>query len=104
MTPSFDPKVLDATIQRTLHAIDEGKTKITEIAEVAIRECRSMQDELRQIEIQVADLIQEVDRLEKAYQFAKQTLSDVSRNFDTYPEEVVRTAYDRAHELQIQLS
>lgn len=103
VAPELDTKMLDHAIQATLEAIEGGKNQVYEIAESARKEGQMMRQDVVAIQKKVAETIDEVDRLEKAYRHARQKLVDVSRDFRKHSEDSIKQAYDDAHKLQIQV-
>jgi len=99
----FDTKMLDAAIQSTLTAIDEGKKQVFEIAESARKEEKALREEAHAIQKQVYETIREVERLEIAYRLARRKLVQVSQDFVGYSEEQIKQVYDDAHILQTQV-
>lgn len=99
----MEVEALDRVVQETLMALESGKEAIYDIAENARSEVERVQEELLVIQRQTLETIQEVDRLTKLEKQARLHLMTVSRDFHRYDEETVKSAYDRAMNLQVRL-
>ncbi|GLY09191.1 sensor histidine kinase [Bacillus badius] len=95
--------LLDTILKKMIVTVDQSKGELFAIAEQSRRDYESLLGELEQVRIQVHDLIDEQDELETKVRMARNRLSEVSQNFHTYSEETVRQAYEKAHNLQMQL-
>lgn len=97
-------KKLDEIIHKTIEAIEQSKTEIFEIAEMARAEYARIEVQLAAIRVETKKIIQQVD--EQDYQFlqARIRLMDVSRDFKNYSEENIRLAYEDAQEVQLGLA
>lgn len=94
---------LEKIVSETLSAIEKSKTQIYDIAENARSETHRVKNELMEIQRQVMYTIDQVDNLERLEKAARIRLMEVSRNFDSYSDEDVKQAYERARELQVKL-
>lgn len=94
---------LEKIVSETLSAIEKSKTQIYDIAENARSETHRVKNELMEIQRQVMYTIDQVDNLERLEKTARIRLMEVSRNFDSYSDEDVKQAYERARELQVKL-
>ncbi len=100
----LDINVLERIIKNTTAAIERSKEQIFAIAESAREEYRRVEAELQELRVKAAEQIQEVDRLTMADRRARHRLMQVSRDFVRYTEADIKEAYDRAAEIQSQLS
>ncbi len=103
-TKGLDIKVLDSILEKMVHTVDHSKEEIFRIGEQSRQEFVSLTDELKDIKERVGTIIDEVDKLEVHTRFARKRLSEVSSHFKKYSEEEIRNAYEKAHDLQMQLT
>lgn len=101
---TFDIGSLDVIFNRMIETISNSKGDIFAISEQSRSSFESMQKELELVRQQITVVIDEGDKLEKGTQLAKQRLVTVSKSFNNYTEEQVRSAYETANDFQIQLS
>ena len=101
--PSLDYKKMNDIISNTIEAIEKGKHEIFEIAENSRNECRSIEIELDLIKGKASKIILEVDELETIVKKSRQKLMLVSRDFNKYKEEDIKSAYEDAKDYQIKL-
>lgn len=99
----LDIASLDVIFNRMLETITNSKDDIFIISEQSRRSFEEMQDELEVVRQEIAIMINEADHLEVKSQLSKQRLVQVSKAFDNYTEEQVRSAYEIANELQTKL-
>ncbi len=103
-TKGLDSKVLDSILEKMVHTVDHSKEEIFRIGEQSRNEFVTLTDELKDIKERVGTIIDDVDRLENHSRFARKRLSEVSSHFNKYSEEEIRSAYEKAHDLQMQLT
>jgi len=103
-TKGLDSKVLDSILEKMVNTVDYSKEEIFRIGEQSRQEFLTLTDELKEIKERVGTIIDEVDRLESYSRFARKRLSEVSSQFNKYSEDEIRNAYEKAHELQMQLT
>jgi len=100
----LDIDYLNEVIKYTIDAIEAGQKEIFNIFEHARQECERIEKELQRVREQVAQTIDNVDRLVKLEKTSKFKLMTVSRDFNRYTEDDIKAAYEEAKEIQIQLS
>jgi len=100
----LDIDYLNEVIKHTIDAIEAGQKEIFNIFEHARQECERIEKELQRVREQVAQTIDNVDRLVKLEKTSKFKLMTVSRDFNRYTEDDIKAAYEEAKEIQIQLS
>ncbi|MCQ6278680.1 sensor histidine kinase [Bacillus sp. EB600] len=100
----FDTKALDEIISRMINTVGSSKDEIFQIGEQCRNDFESLTDELKSVKEMVLKVIDEGDRLEAKARLSRNRLSEVSMNFNQYSEEEVREAYEKAHQLQMDLS
>ncbi|WP_180954403.1 sensor histidine kinase [Bacillus sp. V5-8f] len=98
-----DAKALDKILETMVSTVGESKSEIFEIEEQCRRDFEELTKELEEVKRQVAITIAEGDSLEVSARFARKRLSEVSMHFSQYNEAQVRDAYERAHNLQVDL-
>ena len=96
-------ETLDRVVKETLAAIESGQEAIYNIAENTRSEYERVQQELMKTQRETLDTIQQVDHLSRLEKEARLHLMVVSRDFNTYSEEQVKEAYERAMELKSSL-
>jgi len=96
-------EALDRVVKETLAAIESGQEAIYNIAENTRSEYERVQQELMATQRETLDTIQKVDHLSRLEKEARLHLMIVSRDFNTYSEEEVKEAYERAMELKSSL-
>lgn len=100
----MEVEVLGRVVKETLAAIESGQDAIYNIAENARSEQQRIQQELMAAQRETLETIQQVDSLSRLEKEARLHLMVVSRDFDTYSEEQVKEAYEKAMELKSRLS
>lgn len=100
----FDTKALDEIIEKMINTVDSSKKEVFQISEHCHHDFDSITEELNNVKQMVLKVIDEGDRLEVEVRKARNQLSDVSMNFKKYSEEEVRVVYEKAHQLQMDLS
>ncbi|WP_040204210.1 sensor histidine kinase [Neobacillus jeddahensis] len=97
-------KSIDEIREEMLEMVTCSKSDIFRIGEQCRQEFENMNKELENIQQLMVKLIDEGDLLEEQVLQARMMLSEVSMNFKQYSEEEVREAYEKAHQLQMDLS
>ncbi|MDR6121591.1 two-component system sensor histidine kinase DegS [Bacillus sp. SLBN-46] len=100
----IDMKSIDEIREEMIETVTCSKSDIFRIGEKCRHDYESMTNELANIKQMMVKLIEEGDQLEEQVKEARLTLSEVSMNFKHYTEEEVREAYEKAHQLQMDLS
>lgn len=95
--------VLEKIIAEVMGSVDKARQEIYDIADDARRECTRLTTELMLLKQETADVIAEVETLEKAEKSARIRLMQVSRDFNKYTEEDIKEAYEKAQSLQLEL-
>ena len=101
---NLDIKNLDAIVKKTIAAIEMGKNQIYEIYEVARHEVDNVKKDVERIKQETIAVIFKVDDLEKQERRSRLMLMEVSRNFGVHSEEKIKTAYDEAKNIQVELA
>lgn len=95
---------LKVIIDRTIDTVAQSKEEIFRIGEQSRQELLTLKDELRNVRIKVAEIIDQSDRLELHVKFARNRLAEVSKNFDKYSSDEIKAAYEMANEYQVKLA
>ncbi|SDX28075.1 sensor histidine kinase [Paenibacillus sp. CF384] len=94
---------IDRVIKNAVTVMEDSKYQIFEICESARKEMFSLGQELNQVLAEAAAIIDKVDKLELDYRRARIRLTEVSRDFVRYKEEDIKSAYEKATQLQLEL-
>ncbi len=94
---------IDQVIQNAITVMEDSKVQVFEIAESARRELYALQKELERILAETTEAIDKVDKLEREYRLARMRLTEVSRDFVRYTEQDIKSAYERATQIQLDL-
>lgn len=100
----IDINSLDFIFNRMIDTITNSKKDIFIISEQSRKSFEEMKIELELIKQKLKIVITKSDMLTRQTQLAKKRLVEVSKNFDKFTEQQVREAYEKANDLQIQLS
>ncbi len=95
---------LDKIIKKTVEAINDSKKEIYDISESARRECKTLDEELAKLKLQVKELIEDVISIEAELKESKKKLMIVNRNHKKYSQEELKLAYEKADNLRIELA
>ncbi len=95
---------LTKIINQTLEAIESSQNQIYEIAEESRIQCKMLEEELNEVKEKTVEIISLVDDLTKLEKNSRYRLMVVNKSFKEYSEDDIKEAYEKAKELQIQLS
>lgn len=101
---SFDISHLNRIIKETLDVIDKSREAIYDIAEGARRECNRLEEELSELKLEVAGIIEKNEILEAELKKSRLKLAAISKNFDKFTQEDIRIAYENADKIRIELA
>lgn len=101
---AIETEVLDQIIKDTIQTVEDGEQQIYEIAENARMEYYRTKKEAEKIKEEVKEIIKQVDSLESDEKKARLYLMEVSSNFDKYSEKDIFEAYEKAKNVQVDLS
>ncbi|HHY74209.1 MAG TPA: histidine kinase [Bacillus bacterium] len=104
MLVKLDEKALDRILETMIHTVSNSKKEVIEISEQSRQEFEILTKELLKTKLEVTDTINKGDRLHAQVKMARQRLAEVSSNFQKYSEKEVRTAYEKAHSIQMNLA
>ncbi|PZD97827.1 histidine kinase [Paenibacillus sambharensis] len=94
---------IDRVIKNAITVMEDSKYQIFEIGETAREELLLLNQELEEVLKETADTIEKVDRLELEYRRARIRLTEVSKDFIRYKEADIKSAYEKATQLQLDL-
>lgn len=101
---ALDANYLDRIINKMVDTVSESKGHIFEIGEHSRQEYTTLLTELENIKDQVTETIDRYDRLEIQARQARGKLAEVSKHFHHFSEEDIRSAYERANSIQVEMS
>ncbi len=96
--------MLDTILKKMVDTVDQSKDEIFQIGEQCRNDFEELTRELNEVREMVFKVIDEGEGLHQQSKFARLRLSEVSKHFQTYSEDQVREAYEKAHDLQMKLS
>ncbi|ADC49202.1 two-component sensor histidine kinase involved in degradative enzyme [Alkalihalophilus pseudofirmus OF4] len=99
-----DKNMLDKIIDQTLDTVGQSREQIFDIGEKSRQEYQMLQKELQDVRMKVAGVIERTDRTHLHAKFARNRLVEVSKAFDRYSHEEVKSAYEQANDFQVQLA
>jgi two-component system, NarL family, sensor histidine kinase DegS len=100
----FDSKLLDNILDNMIDTVEKSKDEIFQIGEQCRQDFESASNELKEVKRMVLKVIEEGDQLDALVRTARNRLSEVSKDFQRFSEVQVREAYEKAHQLQMDLS
>jgi two-component system, NarL family, sensor histidine kinase DegS len=100
----FRVNEIDQVIQNAVSVMEDSKVQVFEICESARKELQSLGQELEAVLQETSETIEKVDRLERDYRLARIRLTEVSRDFVRFKEMDIKSAYEKATQLQLDLT
>ncbi|MDQ6422515.1 sensor histidine kinase [Paenibacillus sp. LHD-117] len=94
---------INRVIANAIKVMEDSKYQIYEICESARSELEALEQELDQVLQETIRTIDKVDKLEQEYRLARIRLTEVSRDFVRYKEEDIKSAYEKATQIQLDL-
>ena len=94
---------IDNIIKNAISVMEQSKYQIFEIAESARQELLSLRQELERVKKETSETIDKVDELELEYRRARMRLVEVSKDFIRYKEADIKSAYEKATRIQLDL-
>ncbi|MEK4146222.1 sensor histidine kinase [Robertmurraya sp. FSL W8-0741] len=104
MIKKFDTKTLDMILDKMVETVGDSKNEIFRIGEQCRSDYESLVDELKDVRRMVGQIIEEGDQLEIKSRAARKHLSEVSMHFKDFTEAQVREAYEKAHQIHMDLT
>ena len=96
--------ILDDILKKMIDTVSQSKEQVFEITEQSRNEYAQLQIELAEVQMKVANVIDSTDKTERYARFSRNRLAEVSKNFQKYTDEEVRSAYEQANEFQTKLA
>ncbi|ALC88779.1 histidine kinase [Bacillus sp. FJAT-18017] len=100
----FDTKMLDVILARMIESVGRSKNEIFCLGEKSRADFETLKSELEEVGDLTNRVVGEGERLETKVRLSRGKLSEVSMHFKDYTEDEVREAYEKAHELQMELT
>jgi two-component system sensor histidine kinase DegS len=97
-----EPLSLNDIVQNIIGVVEESREEIVRITESSHEQYAEIQQELRDLKLRVHEYIKVAERLERHIKDAMARLVVVSKNFDSYSEQDVRSAYETANALKFE--
>lgn len=94
---------IDQVIQNAIGVMENSKVQVFEICESARKELQNLGQELEAVMSEATETIDKVDLLERDYRLARIRLTEVSRDFVRFSELDIKSAYEKATQLQLDL-
>ncbi|WP_169084572.1 sensor histidine kinase [Paenibacillus sp. PL91] len=94
---------INRVIKNAIEVMEDSKYQIYEICESARTELESLEQELEIVLQETVKTIDKVDQLELDYRRARIRLTEVSRDFVRYKEDDIKSAYEKATQIQLDL-
>jgi two-component system sensor histidine kinase DegS len=94
---------INRVIKNAIEVMEDSKYQIYEICESARTELESLEQELEIVLQETVKTIDRVDQLEQDYRRARIRLTEVSRDFVRYKEDDIKSAYEKATQIQLDL-
>lgn len=104
MQNALDPKKIEDILRYAVDALQESKNQMFEIVEAAQAEYNRIMAKIAELKQEIIRTIEQVDQLEREYRKIRMRLSEASRDFSQYGEEVRRLIYQQADQLRIALA
>lgn len=99
-----DVRALEKITQSIHQAVEKSREQMVEIYEAARAEWEMLQRDLDKVKSAIAEVQNELSRLEEKERKERMRLVAVSRNFHLYTEEQIREAYEQAQTLQVEMA
>ena len=88
-------------IKKIIHQISISREQILEIVDNVRTEYENLKAELKVIRANIDKVINEVDALEVQDKLMRKKLVEVSKKFNSYDEEEIKTVYEKASEIRV---
>lgn len=100
----IDTKTLDAIVNKTSLAIEDGKKQIFEISEQARQDYISYEQEWIDVKATLSLTINEVDKLDIRLKMARNMIQTINDHFDEFTEKDIKEAYGFSEKASVELS
>ena len=96
-------KEVHSIFNQVIQSIDQSKNQIVDLVNDSRLELQRLKEALDSLKRQIEKVIMKVDELTLKEKMARNTLAQVSKNFQTNSEDVIRKAYEKASDFRISL-
>jgi len=105
MTPQKGDSIreVNSIFNEVIESIDQSKTRIVDMVSDTREELDKLKADLENLRSRIEEAIEKVDELTMKEKLARNTLANVSKNFKTNSEDVIKQAYEKASEYRISL-
>lgn len=104
MPAEYDVTRLNEIIKNTVSVIGKSKEEVYDIAESARRENNRLQEELAKTKLETTQVIDNVEKLQEELKANRRKLALLSKNFDKVSQDELRSAYEKADKVRIDLA
>lgn len=94
---------LNELLTNTINSIKGTKDEIFEIVNHSRTECKSLEDDLRNVQMKIKEVFSQIENLEELERKSKDNLFIKSKSFDVYSEKDIKDAYELANGIRTQL-
>ncbi|MEA1962372.1 MAG: sensor histidine kinase [Bacillota bacterium] len=94
---------LEDALHQVVDTLEKGRNNIYDIAEDCHKQANSMKSRLEEAIHETTQVIQQVDECERLEKSARVRLMEVSRRFQSFSEADIKSAYNKAQEIQNEL-
>ena len=96
-------KEVHSIFNQVIQSIDQSKNQIVDLVNDSRLELQRLKEALDSLKRQIEKVIMKVDELTLKEKMARNTLAQVSKNFQANSEDVIRKAYEKASDFRISL-
>jgi len=100
----IDIKQVYVILEKIIKEIDTSRDQLLDIVDAAREEYESLKSDLEMLKRDLEDVIKSVDQLTIKDRMVRKELADVSKAFDTFSEDDIKRAYEKASDVRIELS
>lgn len=104
MIEKLDATQLDSIINRTIEAIEKGKSQLSDISDVARKELKRIEEEFEEAKLNVIELGQQVKQIEVELIESKKQLLKSHKYFEKFSEEQKKEIYNKTENLRVELA
>ncbi|MEJ6950705.1 sensor histidine kinase [Natronospora cellulosivora (SeqCode)] len=95
---------LEKILEKTVNVLDESQKDIFAIAESSRKEFENIKKELECIKLEINEVVDKLDALERKNRRARLKLMEVSKDFNSYSEIDIKNAYREAEESSVEIA
>lgn len=94
---------LENILKKTVNILEESRDEIFEIYENSSKELTNIENEIKMINRELEEVIEEIDSKKKKNRRARLKLMEVSRNVDKFSEKDIKKAYQKAEDSSVEI-